>query len=227
MLRCSPVVYLSVRGSDDQQKKETQTDEPTRRTSGSVHHTGRRSMARLAIADPPYLGRAVRWYGEGGCGNGRGQGQADNHPEAHKWDDPESHIQLVHELQTNYDGWAIAMSVHSLSTYLQVVETNSRNGIRVCVWHKPTAITSGSRITNKWEPVLIKVPSNRRGWKSALPRVNDVLTVNSPRNNFVGSKPQEWTSWVLDLMGFQPDVDTVDDLFGGSGAVSAALNRLF
>jgi hypothetical protein len=74
---------------------------------------------KLCIADPPYLGRAVRWYGEGGCGYGNGVNQADNHPEAYLWDLPETHKQLVRDLERDFDGWAIAMSVHSLSTYLE------------------------------------------------------------------------------------------------------------
>lgn len=185
-------------------------------------------MTKLCIADPPYLGRAVRWYGAGGCGNGYGQGQADNHPEAAKWDLPETHKQLVRELQSNYDGWAIAMSVHSLSTYLEEVETDSRNGIRVCVWHKPSAVTSGSRITNNWEPVLIKVPQDRKGWNSNAPRVSDVISANPKRANFVGAKPTEWTRWVLDLLGYR-EGDEVVDMFEGSGAVRQALTeqRLF
>lgn len=185
-------------------------------------------MSRLCIADPPYLGRAVRWYGEGGCGNGYGQGQADNHADAAKWDNPETHKQLVRDLQANFDGWAIAMSVHSLSTYLSVVETDSRNGIRVCVWHKPSAMTSGNRITNSWEPVLVKVPKDRKGWGSGLPRITDVATINPPRSGFIGAKPIEWTYWVLDLMGYQ-DGDEVVDMFEGSGAVRQAIaqQRLF
>lgn len=181
-------------------------------------------MARLCIADPPYLGRAVRWYGPNGCGNGRGEGQADNHPNAHLWDKPETHQKLVCELEDNYDGWAIAMSVHSLSTYLNIVETDSRNGIRVCVWHKPAAVTSGNRITNNWEPVLVRVPNGRKGWASNGPRISDVMTCNPPRKNFIGSKPNEWTQWVLDLLGYK-ETDTVDDLFYGSGAVTQALQQ--
>jgi hypothetical protein len=183
---------------------------------------------KLCIADPPYLGRAVRWYGAGGCGNGKGQGQADNHPEAHLWDKAETHQALVQELERNYDGWAIAMSVHSLSTYLEVVRTNSRNGIRVCVWHKPSAVPSGSRIANNWEPVLVKVPSARKGRTNGFGDVSDVLTCPPLRSNFVGAKPSEWTHWVLSLMGYQ-EGDEVTDYFIGSGAVSNALTmpRLF
>lgn len=183
---------------------------------------------KLCIADPPYLGRAVRWYGAGGCGDGYGKGQADNHPEAHIWDDPKTHQMLVHDLEEQYDGWAIAMSVHSLSTYLQIIETDSRNGIRVCVWHKPSAVQSGSRISNNWEPVLIRVPTSRKGWASGRQRTTDVATINPPRHGFVGAKPVEWTHWILDLLGYE-DGDEVVDLFHGSGNVTLALEtpRLF
>lgn len=176
---------------------------------------------RLCIADPPYLGRAVRWYGEGGCGIARGSGQADNHPEAHVWDDPETHKQLVKDLEAEYDGWAIAMSVHSLSTYLSVVETDSRNGIRVAVWNKPSAVTSGNRITNHWEPVLLRVPDSRKGWSSG-DRIKDVLTCNPLRSNFIGAKPPDWTYWVLQMLGYE-ETDEVVDLFAGSGAVQSAI----
>jgi hypothetical protein len=182
---------------------------------------------KLAIADPPYLGRAVRHYGVGGRAYGRGKGKSDTHPEAHIWDNPETHRQMVRDLDANYDGWAIAMSVHSLSTYLEVVETESENGIRVCVWHKPNAIPSGSRIINYWEPVLVKVPASRKGRTKGV-ITKDIFTANAPRVGFSGSKPKEWTHWVLDLMGYQ-EGDQVTDLFHGSGAVSKALKeqRLF
>ena len=137
---------------------------------------------KLCIADPPYLGRAVRWYGTDGTGIAYGKGRADEHPEAHLWDIPETHKQLVRDLNQQYDGWAIAMSVHSLSTYLSEIETDSRNGIRVCVWHKPSSVTSGNRITNAWEPVLVKVPETRKGWKSGKKRMTDVLIENPLRS---------------------------------------------
>jgi len=176
---------------------------------------------KLCIADPPYLGRAVRWYGAGGCGNGYGGGQADNHPDAHLWDMPETHINLVKELQDNYDGWAIAMTVHSLSTYMQAVETNSRNGIRVMSWVKPSAVPSGNRIQNIWEPLLVQVPASRKNYKSGK-SMQDVLKAGPLRRNFVGAKPEAWTHWVLDAMGYQ-DGDEVTDMFGGSGAVNHAI----
>lgn len=64
---------------------------------------------RFAIADPPYLGRASRWYGDG-RGHGGGRGRADFHPEANKWDDPAAHVRLIEDVNARFDGWAIAGS---------------------------------------------------------------------------------------------------------------------
>ena len=175
---------------------------------------------KYAIADPPYLGRAVRYYGEGGRG-GRNRKQADNHPEAFIWDKPETHKELAKNLLENYDGFAIALSVHSLSTYLDVLETESENGIRVGVWHRPNAVPSGSRIFNNWEPVIFKIPKCRKGRFSG-PHISDVLTCNIVKNGFIGSKPKDWVFWCLDVLGATEN-DLVDDLFHGSGAVAEAL----
>lgn len=50
-----------------------------------------------------------------------------------------------------------------------------------------------------------------------------MLVAAAPRSGFVGAKPQAWTHWVLDCLGYQPDSDMVSDLFPGSGAVAAAI----
>lgn len=179
---------------------------------------------KLAIADPPYLGRAVRWYGPNGRGKGKGKGRADEHPEAYLWDKPETHKNLVTELNENYDGWAIAMSAHNLSTYLSVIETESENGIRVCVWHKPNPIPSGSRIFNVWEPVIVKIPEGRKG-RSGGVSTKDLITIPHKASGFAGAKPMEWTRWVLDLMGYR-EGDEIYDLFNGSGAVANAIRQI-
>jgi hypothetical protein len=178
---------------------------------------------KLAIADPPYLGRANRWYGDG-SGDGYGKGRADSHPEAKIWDDPQTHKDLVAKLENNYDGWAIALTVHSLSTYLEVIKTDSRNGIRVMSWIKPIAIPSGSRIATSWEPVIVRVPNGRKGHDSGV-RMKDHLIANPTLDSFRGSKPKEWTTWVLDAMGYR-DGDIVDDLFYGSGAITQVIEKV-
>jgi len=180
---------------------------------------------KFAIADPPYLGRAYRWYGMNGRGKGKGKNRADQHSEAHLWDLPETHVKLAQNLMANYDGFAIAATSHSLSTYLSVIPTHSENGIKIMTWIKPGSFPGGSRIINSWEPVIVKVPKDRKGrHKGKL--IVDYLICPSPRKKYVGTKPEQWTNWVLDAMGVRAE-DTVDDLFLGSGKVSAAVERYF
>lgn len=171
---------------------------------------------KLAIADPPYLGRGNRWYGSG-CGHGHGRGRAANHPEARLWDDPATHRALVSRLEATYDGWAVAASVDSLSVYLPVCPPH----VRILSWHKGNSIPSGSRVANQWEAVLARVPDSRRGHTTAA-ATSDVLTAGvTHRHSFVGSKPPAWTHWVLTVLGYAPD-DELHDLFTGSGAVALA-----
>lgn len=171
---------------------------------------------RLAIADPPYLGRADRWYGSG-RGHRNGLGRAAAHDAAAEWDDPATHQALVGHLQANYDGWVIAAAADSLAVYLPVCPAD----VRVLVWHKGNAIPSGARVANQWEPVIAWIPASRRG-RTVGAAASDVLTAGiSYRHNYVGSKPYPWTHWVLNALGYQ-DGDEVHDLFAGSGAVSLA-----
>lgn len=41
-----------------------------------------------------------------------------------------------------------------------------------------------------------------------------------PTSNGRGAKPRPWTRWVLDMLGYDQDADSVDDLFPGSGSVA-------
>jgi hypothetical protein len=101
---------------------------------------------RLAIADPPYLGLAEMLYGykEKAHLNFNGSVnqlfKADRHPEAHLWDDPDTHRRMVESLVEQYDGWAIAMLPRSLRHYLQWVPSDTR----VAVWHDPRVMPTGS-----------------------------------------------------------------------------------
>lgn len=179
---------------------------------------------KLCIADPPYLGRAHRYYGVGGYANGYGKGRADEHPAASEWDTQERHIQLVHDLDAQFDAWAIAMTVHSIGAYASAVTLDSRSGYRFAAWVRPRSNPSGSRIATSWEPVLLHVPDQRRGYGTG-PNVPDHLTAPPDRLNFMGAKPRAWTRWVLDLLGYNPDEDTITDLFPGSGAVTQEINQ--
>lgn len=197
---------------------------------------------RLCIADPPYLGYASMWYGSEDvsgvdlAGNvavdGRRRPQAgssakstiapprkaDVHPDAHLWDEPQRHAEMVARLERDYDGWAIAMNPPNLADYLRWVTVD----VRVAVWVKPNAMPTNSRPIRSWEPVLIHVPKGRRR-ANGRPPFRDYLIANTGAGGFAGAKPHTWTRWVLDMLGYDPETDTVDDLFHGSGAVAAEI----
>lgn len=175
---------------------------------------------KLAIADPPYLGRAHRWYGVGGRGSGAGQHRADEHPDAREWDTPARHAQLVEQLVDEYDGWAIAAAAASLTTYMPLLP----EGSRVLVWRKTNAVPSGHRVRWSWEPVFVYTPPERRVHGSGL-AIDDVLDAPVQSRGFAGAKPEAWTRWVLDALGYQPDDDVLADLFAGSGAVARAASQ--
>lgn len=184
---------------------------------------------RLAIADPPYLGRAELWYGGGSAtrrpksgpwrrSKGRPEDAPEFHPDAARWDDPAEHIALMDAMDSECDGWAMAASSKTLAQILGVADSL---GARLAIWHVTNAIPDGARARHVWEAVLFKVPDSRRAVGTGH-RVPDLLSAAHPMSGFVGAKPDAWTRWVLDLLGYQPG-DEVEDLFPGSGAVSAAM----
>ena len=193
---------------------------------------------KLAIADPPYLGYASMWYGDadvddsdtrpvdkrrrphmGGVSGITPPRKANTHPDAHEWDKPATHRDLVERLCAEYDGWGIAMNPGNLTDYL----TWTPQPYRIAVWVKPNAMPTNSRPIRSWEPVLVRVPDGRRRPSANRSPVRDYLVAAKPATGFAGAKPASWTRWVLDMLGYDPAVDTVEDLFPGSGAVSAAI----
>lgn len=184
---------------------------------------------KLCIADPPYLGRAAIWYGDGidrgqlgsdsgGTANVTGFRPADHHPDAHLWDDPEQHRQMVARLVDEYDGWAIAMAHDNLRTYLEWMP----HDVRIGIWVK-RILPGGARVINTWEPVVVRIPEGRRASRGQTQFPRDAMVLRKQGRGFVGAKPPEWTRWVLDMLGYDPETDTVDDLFAGSGAVAAEI----
>lgn len=162
---------------------------------------------RLAIADPPYLGQSHRYP---------------EHSEAVIWDDPQTHLDLLDRLQQEYEGWVFACTVPMLALLLPVAP----QGTRVGVWAKTRA--GGSRpyvrIGYSFEHLLFQQPSGRRGGVADMRRTDTLIAPVTQRRGVIGAKPRRWTQWVLDLLGYQPTEDTVDDLFPGSGDVRAAID---
>jgi hypothetical protein len=181
---------------------------------------------KLCIADPPYLGRASEWYGERGKttvarNKGISYRPADFHGDAEKWDDLETHVELVNSLVEKYDGWAIAMAHDNLRDYLPIIPR--KTPVRIGIWVKQP-LPGAARVINAYEPVLVRIPEGRRSsiGKQGL-NVKDAVSIARQSVGFTGAKPPAWTRWVLDMLGYDAETDTVDDLFEGSGAVAQEL----
>lgn len=182
---------------------------------------------KLVIADPPYppfvgsggtKNRASRWYGTGQ--RSKKDRPSDHHPDATDWDNSETHRQLMRDLMRDSDGWAIATSPNGLEVYRPLpIEC------RVMIWCKPNAQPGSHRILNKWEPVIVFAPVGRRSNRGGIGAISDVLIANAPRRGFIGSKPQEWTNWVLAALSHQ-EGDVAIDMFPGSGAITEALRKM-
>jgi len=158
---------------------------------------------RFAYADPPYLGYA-KFY-------------ANRHPDAAIWDDPETHRDLIKRLGDEYpDGWALSLTTGNLKDILPMCPASCRVG----AWVKPFAsFKPGVNPGYAWEPVIFhggrkhsRTDDTVRDW------VAESITL---KRGLVGAKPRGFCRWVFALLNAQRG-DVLDDLFPGSGAVTAA-----
>lgn len=197
---------------------------------------------RLAIADPPYppeyaerrdrpggnvrvttRSRAQRYYSAHGV-RAHNDRAADHHERAHEWDDPARHRALLEQLMDEFDGWAIATSMDGVECY-RPLPIPAR---KLLIWHKPNGQAGNGRTDSKNEAVIVYPPEGRRArtGPGALGQVPGLLIEPvATHSGFPGAKPPAWTRWVLDALSYDPATDTVEDLFPGSGAVSAAIRQ--
>jgi hypothetical protein len=160
---------------------------------------------RFAYADPPYLGCARRYR---------------EHPDAKLWNLPESHGQLMKQMDASYDGWALSLAASSLQTLLALAPA----GVRVGAWIKPfAAYKQNVRIAYTWEPLIFR--PGRPNNDPAAPKTRD--SINTPMTTgrgVIGAKPESYCRWVLDLLGWL-DGDQIDDLFPGSMVMSRTADQ--
>lgn len=167
---------------------------------------------RFAYADPPYLGQCGKHYGH-------------NHPDGRCWDKLETHQLLIERLTADYpDGWALSASTPSLRELLPLTPPKTR----IAAWVKPYAVFKPNvRPCYAWEPVLFTggrktgFPPPERYGGQVTPK--DYLSIRvTDRRGLAGAKPAEFCRWVLDMLGYL-DGDTIDDLFPGTGVMSAVV----
>lgn len=159
---------------------------------------------KFAYCDPPYLGQAVKHYG-------------DRHPEAGVYDTITGHSDLIARLTTEFpDGWAMSASSPSLRHLLPLCPEDCR----VAAWVKPFASFKPNVNPGYcWEPVIFR---GGRPFTRSDPTVRDYVSANiTLKKGCPGAKPPEFCGWIFDLLNMQPDDEFVD-LFPGSGAVGQA-----
>ena len=168
-----------------------------------VEAVGEECGVRFVYADPPYLGYG-RLY-------------TDNHPDSLVWDDPETHRRLIERLSDEWpDGWVLSLVSSNLHDILPMCPRDARIG----AWVKPFAsFKPGVPVAHAWEPVIFR-GGRRRGRNE--PTTRDWVACNiTLQRGLVGAKPRGFCHWVFDLLGAERG-DTLDDLFPGTGAVTAA-----
>lgn len=154
---------------------------------------------RLAYADPPYPGQAVKHYS--------------HDPRCAEVD----HAALIASL-AEYDGWALSSGADLAA--MQMVVPLLPAGTRVCAWVKPFAsFKPNVTLAYAWEPIYL-MPARKRA--RDLPTVRDWVSANiTLRRGLSGVKPPPVCFWLFEAMGAEPGDDFID-LFPGSGAVSEA-----
>jgi hypothetical protein len=163
---------------------------------------------KFAYADPPYLGSAHFYKAL--------------HPDALVWNDPATHRRLITDLLDGYpDGWALSASSSNLRTLLPICPDD----VRVMAWCKPWAKwLPGLSPAYSWEPVIMR--GGRKIARGAQPVRdwhvgNHPPRINLPDGFVPGMKPRAFCRWVFAALNALSG-DELDDMFPGSGAVTAA-----
>lgn len=147
---------------------------------------------RFAYADPPYPGRAHKYYRS----------------------EEVDHAALVQSLGAGFDGWALSTAADALRDVLPLCPAEAR----VLAWVKPIGASPRTRgLHNCWEPLIV-VPGRRRrpglrDWLRAQPARGG--------GSLPGRKPVAFCAWLFDALGMAPG-DELVDLFPGTGVIGRA-----
>lgn len=162
---------------------------------------------RLAYADPPYLG----------CGH-----LYPEHPDATDYDRVGAHVELMERMSLEYDGWALSLSAPSLRQLLPEAPPRAR----VAVWVKPfAAFKRNVRCAYTWEPVIFKpgCDTSTEGAPVTRDHLSEPIAL---KKGLVGAKPDAFGRWVLNLLGYRDGLDSINDLFPGTGLMERVTRQM-
>lgn len=157
---------------------------------------------RVAYADPPYPGKAARYYRhEPSYG-----GEVD-------------HAALVASLLQDFpDGWALSTSRKALRAILPLCPPEAH----LCPWVKPNTVRRATHgLHTAWEALIVV------GGRQRAPGLRDWLLAGAARGGgrLPGRKPLAFCGFLFDALGLVPG-DTLVDLFPGTGIVGRAWDNL-
>lgn len=157
---------------------------------------------RFAYADPPYPGKARRYF----------RNEPDYAVEV-------DHHELIASLASSgYDGWALSTSRDALRELLPLCPERAI----VCPWVKPIgASTRTFGLHNAWEPLIVV------GGRQRQPGRRDWLCAQPARHGgtLAGRKPIAFVHFLWECLGAAPG-DELVDLFPGTGIVSRGWEAL-
>lgn len=156
---------------------------------------------RVAYADPPYIGKAKKHYG--------------NHPD---YAGEVDHADLVARLVDEFpDGWALSCNSKDLRYLLPLCPDD----VRVGAWVKSFAVfKKGVNPVYAWEPLIFR-GGRRKGLENAP---FDWVKATPQFGGFVGAKPETFCFWLFQVLRMERG-DELVDLFPGTGAVTRAWEK--
>jgi hypothetical protein len=142
-----------------------------------------------------------------------------HHDEASIWDDQQTHLDLLTKLCDEYpDGWALSCNPRDLNWLLPHIPEDARIAVWTKTWHqiRPTSTQFA------WEPVIWRTTKK----DPKRPMVRDWISGAAARQKGLpGAKPHYFNEWILQLLIFDRNEDTLDDLFPGTNGMQLAINN--
>lgn len=154
---------------------------------------------KFAYADPPYIGYS-RYYKDD--------------PNAAEVD----HNDLLQQLCSGYDAWALSCYTNSLKTILGYPACP--DDVRIGAWVKPfCSWKPEQRVIYAWEPVIFWHPRPKVEGEAST---RDWIAANmTMEKGLMGAKPIKVCYWLFEVIGAQTG-DEFTDLYPGTGIVSRA-----
>lgn len=160
---------------------------------------------KIGYADPPYPGQARKHYRD----------HAD-------YDGEVDHEALLWRLREEYDGWVLHTSSVALPYILGECNALGLDDYRIMAWVKPfAAFKRNIPVGYAWEPCLVKPLRKPVVSGRTAPLRDYIAEPITMKKNLTGAKPERVCHWLFEALGARPD-DELDDMFPGTGAVSAA-----